>query len=119
MKEHSVKLLAVCEDQSSIVDWAERVFGPPSSAMAVAAHANVEMAELLRIMAHNSSVPLKECAHRHRMGAAEAAAGIMIQLYRLAQIGSFDLLAAVDHRMRMNRQRHQAECGGKGEGARS
>jgi hypothetical protein len=83
------------ETQRSISTWAEETFGPAVSNASCAARANQEMAELLTALAsddHNKKTRI-ECAD------------IVIVLYRLCERNGWDLLAAIDEKMAINRAR--------------
>jgi hypothetical protein len=62
------------ETQATISDWATDIFGPASSNARVAARANEELAELLRVLTADPESPK----------ALEEAADVVIVLYRLA-----------------------------------
>ena len=93
---------AVCrpemiETQRTIVEWADKEFGPVSGLSRVAARANAEMAELLRVVTSNQSNMLENAVYE--------AADVVIILYRLADIAGFDLHSAIDAKMAINRNR--------------
>lgn len=83
------------ETQESITQWANETFGPPASNMRVAARANEEMAELLRVLSVDD----------HHAKAAEEIADVVIVLSRLASNLSIDLQEEIDKKMSINRQR--------------
>lgn len=83
------------ENQKTISDWANEVFGPGGSNARVATRANEEMAELLRALTSNDNHPK----------AAEEAADIVIVLYRVATRLGVDLMEEVDRKMAINRGR--------------
>ena len=87
------------ETQQSICAWTEETFGPAPSQARIAARANEEMAELLRLVTSNAYDPHE---------AAEEAADVVIVLYRLAHVCGVDLHAAIDRKMAINRQRKWA-----------
>lgn len=83
------------ETQESITQWANETFGPPASNMRVAARANEEMAELLRVLSVDD----------HHAKAAEEIADVVIVLSRLASSLSVDIQEEIDKKMAINRQR--------------
>jgi NTP pyrophosphatase (non-canonical NTP hydrolase) len=83
------------ESQWLISAWADSVFGPPISNARIAARANEEMAELLRVLTEDDNHPK----------AAEEIADIVIVLYRLAARLSVDLHDEIDRKMQINRSR--------------
>ncbi len=87
--------MARIETQESISAWAEEAFGKAGSNARIAGRANEEMAEL--ICAATSDRPARELI--------EEAADITIILYRLAERNGFDLDAAIDAKMALNRMR--------------
>ena len=93
------------ETQQSIADWADHVFGPAPSNARIAARANEEMAELLRVLTAESNV-------EH---AITEAADVVIILYRLAEVNGLSLEEAIDRKMAVNRRR-QWEKDGTGHG---
>jgi Phosphoribosyl-ATP pyrophosphohydrolase. len=84
------------ETQKTISDWAESVFGPSSSNARVAARANEEMAELLRILTADD---------QNIVDAAEEIADVIIVLSRLATRMGIDLAYEIDRKMQINRKR--------------
>lgn len=84
------------ENQDSIADWANRTFGPAVSLARVAARANEEMAELLRVVT---------AAQPDEIKAIDEAADVVIILFRLAAICGQNLLQRVDEKMAVNRSR--------------
>lgn len=84
------------ENQESVATWADKTFGPTQSLARIAARANEEMAELLRI---TTAAPVNPQA------AIDEAADVVIVLYRLARNAGGDLLDAVDRKMAVNRGR--------------
>ena len=89
------------ETQKTISQWAEETFGPASSNARVAARVNEEMAELLRALTVNDNNPK----------AGEEMADIIIVMSRLAERMGFDLVAEVDKKMAINRERTWARDG--------
>lgn len=83
------------ETQASISSWAEATFGPVGANVRVAARANEEMAELLRVLATDDKSPM----------AAIEIADVVIVLYRLAARLGVDLHDAIDVKMAVNRSR--------------
>jgi NTP pyrophosphatase (non-canonical NTP hydrolase) len=84
------------ENQETIAKWAHQTFGPASSLARVAARANEEMAELLRVV----TAPFPD-----ESKTVEEAADIVIILFRLAEMTGEDLLARIDRKMQVNRMR--------------
>jgi NTP pyrophosphatase (non-canonical NTP hydrolase) len=84
------------ETQATISKWARDMFGEnqPSN-MSTAVRANKEMSELLRDLAIND----------HNPHAIEEAADVVILLFVLASRMDRDLLAAVNRKMSINRDR--------------
>jgi NTP pyrophosphatase (non-canonical NTP hydrolase) len=83
------------ETQRSVAAWAAETFGPASSNARVAARANEEMAELLRVLTVDDEHPK----------AAEEIADVVIVLYRLAECFGIDLHGEIDRKMQVNRSR--------------
>lgn len=83
------------ETQNTISQWAVDTFGFASSNARVAARANEEMAELLKLLTIDDSAPQ----------AGEEIADIFIVLYRLAQRMGYDIQQEVDRKMVINRIR--------------
>ena len=83
------------ETQRTITRWAQETFGAPSSLERVAARANEEMAELLRVMT----------AGGNPTDIVTEAADVMIVPYRLADLMGHDLHIAIDAKMAINRKR--------------
>lgn len=88
------------ETQASVARWAEETFGPAEAA-ALVARARLELDEL------------EEAARAGHPAAhvAEEAADVLILLYRIAERSGEDLLAALDRKMSVNRQRRWARSG--------
>ncbi len=84
------------ESQATISTWANEVFGPAGSDARVAARANEEMAELLRLVTTDNPPPEK---------LVEEAADVVIILFRFAERLGEDLLQAIDGKMALNRSR--------------
>lgn len=84
------------ETQARVAAWADQTFGPAQSLARIAARANEEMAELLRI---TTATPV------HHQAVLDEAADVVIVLYRLARDAGGDLLEAVDRKMAVNRGR--------------
>ncbi len=87
--------MARIETQESISAWAEEAFGRAGSNARLAGRANEGMAELIR--AATSDRPARELI--------EEAADVVIVLYRMAARNGFDLDAAIDAKMALNRMR--------------
>lgn len=83
------------ETQGSISKWAEETFGPSGTNARVAARANEEMSELLRVLTSDDNDPK----------AAEEAADVVIVLYRLANRMGVNLNVEIDKKMAVNRAR--------------
>lgn len=83
------------ESQATISEWADATFGPAGSNARVAARANEEMAELLRVLTIDDDHPK----------AGEEVADVVIVLCRLASRLGVDLGAEVDRKMAINRGR--------------
>ena len=84
------------ETQNSVSAWAEETFGPVSSNARVAARANEEMAELLRVLTRDDEA-LDQVA--------DECADVVIVLMRLADRMGFGLQDAIDQKMAVNRGR--------------
>lgn len=84
------------ETQKTITEWADATFGYSQTNLRMAARANEEMAELLRVLAANDE------AHEK---AAEEVADVFIVLYRLADYLGVDIHAEIDRKMAVNRRR--------------
>ena len=82
------------EDQASLAAWGEETFGPAPELSRLVERAAVEMEELLEAAREGNSA---EAAHE--------AADILILLFRYAEKSGFDLMAAVDEKMTINRAR--------------
>lgn len=83
------------ETQESISTWAMNTFGAAQSNVRVAARANEEMAELLRVLASGDA----------SRKAPEEVADVLIVLYCLATRLGVDVHAEVDRKMEINRAR--------------
>lgn len=85
----------VKETGVGIAEWAQKTFGLATSGARVAARANEEMAELLRVTTSGqpSTAIVNECAD------------VVIVLARLAWMNGADLFEAVDAKMAVNRVR--------------
>ena len=83
------------ETQVTVSDWCEATFGTVSSNARVAARANEEMAELLRALTVDDNHPK----------APEEMADVVIIFYRLATRMGADLMAEIDKKMTINRER--------------
>jgi NTP pyrophosphatase (non-canonical NTP hydrolase) len=88
--------LATEESVASIQQWARDAFGPAPLPSRIAARANEEMAELLMAVNGDALVPAE---------IASECADIVIMLCRMADRLGFDLGAAVDQKMQINRAR--------------
>ncbi len=88
------------ETQSSVTTWGEQTFGPASTPDVLVARAAVEFDELMEAARAKDK---DEVAHEM--------ADVLIILYRVATIFGFDLNAAVDAKMRINRARKWAPKG--------
>lgn len=89
------------ETQQTISEWAEEIFGPVSSNARVAARANEEIAELLRVLTVDDADPK----------AGEEIADVVIVLNRLASKLGVDLQEAVNKKMEVNRSREWKQDG--------
>jgi NTP pyrophosphatase (non-canonical NTP hydrolase) len=88
------------ETQDSIEEWRRDTFGVPSTAARLAARANVEMAELLdELSAGRNEAAAVECAD------------VVIVLFGVAERLGVDLLAEVDKKMAINRDRKWTVAG--------
>ena len=87
-------LAAGRESETTIQQWARDAFGPAPSR--IAARANEEMAELLMAVNGDALVPAE---------IASECADIIIMMCRMADRVGFDLGAAIDEKMRINRAR--------------
>lgn len=88
--------LAPSETQSTISKWAETTFGTASSNARVAARANEEMAELLRVLTADDT---------NVADASKEIADVFIVLYRLADRMGVDIHEVIDQKMAVNRAR--------------
>lgn len=93
------------EDQASIQQWARDAFGPAPNPSRIAARANEEMAELLMAVNGDTLEPGEIAAE---------CADIIIMLCRMADRLGFDLGAAIDEKMRVNRARRWTVVDGVG-----
>jgi NTP pyrophosphatase (non-canonical NTP hydrolase) len=84
------------ESDATIQQWARDAFGPPPAPARIAARANEEMAELVMATHGDAIVPAEIAAE---------CADIVIMLCRMADRLGFDLGAAIDEKMRVNRAR--------------
>jgi hypothetical protein len=84
------------ETQDSIGQWCEETFGPVPTNIRIAARANDELAELIHALSFDD---------RDWEKAAEETADVVIALCRLAHNLGFDLWAAVEYKMEVNRRR--------------
>ena len=89
------------ETQATISLWAEETFGPVSSNARVAARANEEMSELLRILTIDDE----------SLEALGEIADVFIVLYRLADCMGFDVQTEIDRKMVINRSRQWSRDG--------
>ena len=83
------------ENQESISRWADSTFGPAGSNARVAARANEEMAELMRVLTVDDAHPK----------ASEEIADVVIVLSRLATRLGVDLNDEINRKMAINRKR--------------
>ena len=86
------------ETQASITQWAEETFGPCS--LSRAADRMIEEMDELMVVNHLHCFS-KDYATQLR----EECADIVITMYRLASLAGFDVHAAVDAKMEVNRRR--------------
>jgi len=93
------------ESQRTIARWSEETFGEVNSNARVAARANEEMSELLRVLTRDDN----DVGH-----AGEEMADVVIVLYRLAQMMGVDLHLEIDAKMTINRKRQWDVDGGLG-----
>ena len=82
------------ETQSTIARWGEETFGPVSDPVALAKRASIEMDELIEVLEKGDTEE-----------AARETADVLILLNRLGTTLGFDLLEAVDAKMKVNRAR--------------
>lgn len=90
------------ETQKTIAIWANEVFGPAPSVARIAARANEEMAELLRHVTSGNADAYEIVVE---------AADVVIVLMRLAEVCRRDLMAEVEDKMAINRQRRWQKDG--------
>lgn len=88
------------ETQSAIALWGEETFGPVSDPVALARRASVEMDELIEALEKGDTEE-----------AARETADVLILLNRLGTTLGFDLLEAVDAKMKVNRARRWVPAG--------
>ncbi|GMV60974.1 MAG: hypothetical protein AMXMBFR74_01430 [Parvibaculum sp.] len=88
------------ETQSTIALWGEETFGPVSDPAALARRASIEMEELIEALEKGDTEE-----------AARETADVLILLNRLGTTLGFDLLEAVDAKMKVNRARHWVPAG--------
>lgn len=93
------------ETQESIGKWADETFGPSGSNARVAARANEEMAELIRVLTSDDNHPK----------APEELADVVIVLNRLAFRLGINLQEEINKKMERNRSR-KWETDGTGHG---
>ncbi|MBV9125627.1 MAG: nucleotide pyrophosphohydrolase [Planctomycetes bacterium] len=93
------------ETQRTISDWARETFGEPKSNLSVAIRANEEMAEMLACLNRDDG-------DQH---AAEEAADIIITLAVMFDRLGIDMVAEINRKMRINRER-QWRLDGQGHG---
>jgi len=89
-----------CETQSTIALWGEETFGPVSDPVALARRAGVELDELIVALEKGDTEE-----------AARETADVLILLNRLSATLGFDLLEAVDAKMKVNRARRWVPAG--------
>jgi len=88
------------ETSASIAAWGEAAFGPVNDLSVLTRRARTELDEL------EAALAAGDLAH-----AAEEAADVVILLHRLAALTGADLAAAVDAKMKINRQRQWRPSG--------
>ena len=88
------------ETQSTIARWGEETFGPVSDPVALAKRASIEMDELIEVLEKGDTEE-----------AARETADVLILLNRLGTTLGFDLLEAVDAKMKVNRARRWVPAG--------
>lgn len=93
------------ETQRTISDWANATFGPSSSNARCASRANNEMSELVDALVSDDQHPK----------AIEEAADVVIVLYRLVDRMGGDMHAAIDAKMKINRERRWTIASGHGQ----
>jgi NTP pyrophosphatase (non-canonical NTP hydrolase) len=98
------------ETQASINAWGAKTFGH-GTARAIGGRLQKEMDELLAALDVDEHAALD--------ATRDEAADVLIMLYRLAGVGGFNLMAALDRKMRVNRKRKWRSNGdGTGEHVR-
>lgn len=95
-----INLSEVEEDQNSISEWAESTFGDITGPRAIT-RTNKEMAELLTII----SMPVPAIRKPFIDKIRDECADILIILFQVANVYRFDLMLAVDEKMKINRAR--------------
>lgn len=88
------------ETQESIARWGEETFGPVTEPASLVRRARLELDELIEALERNDAAE-----------AAREAADVLILLHRLAHMLGFDLAAAIDAKMKINRARRWLASG--------
>lgn len=83
------------ENQYSIAKWADETFGRNRTAVNHAVRTNLEMAEFLSVVIVSDDLEIWQ----------DEAADIVIMMYDFATLAGFDLHEAIDHKMKINRNR--------------
>lgn len=88
------------ESQATISGWGEETFGPVSDPVALARRASIEMEELIEALEKGDTEE-----------AARETADVLILLNRLGTTLGFELVDAVDAKMKVNRARQWIPAG--------